>query len=116
MDRHGLARGAAHDGSPTHRLRECGIHRERLRSRSQSVAKIIKLLRVAMLQLLAVLISRVILFFNLNLYIPISKVDENMAVARLRNAILTQKFYFRSHVVPMPGACAARTDVLKGRV
>lgn len=53
----------------------------------------------------SVLMSRVILFFELNLYIPVSKVDENMAVARLRNAICTQKFHFRSYVVPLAERC-----------
>lgn len=54
----------------------------------------------------SVLISRVILFFQLNLYIPISKVDENMAIARRRNAITSQKFHFRSHVVPLADICS----------
>eukprot|EP01084_Bolivina_argentea_P240354 403822_1 len=53
----------------------------------------------------AVLLSRVILFFNLNLYIPISKVDENMAAARLRKAITDTQFYFRRHVVPLEEKC-----------
>jgi glutamate--cysteine ligase catalytic subunit len=56
-----------------------------------------------LVQLFTVLISRVILFFNLNLYIPISKVDANMAAARKRDAITSERFFFRSHVVPMPG-------------
>ena len=42
-----------------------------------------------------VLASRVVLFFNLNLYVPISKVDENMRRAHARDALKTQKFYFR---------------------
>jgi len=58
----------------------------------------------------AVLMSRVILFFELNLYIPTSKVDENMAVARLRNAITEQKFHFRSHVVPLSEKCGVAPD------
>merc|ERR1719482_1671151 len=47
-----------------------------------------------------VLASRVMLFFDLNLYIPISKVDENMRRAHVRDAVTSQKFYFRQ-------ACAA---------
>ncbi|KAH9892776.1 glutamate-cysteine ligase catalytic subunit [Cubamyces lactineus] len=49
-----------------------------------------------------VLLSRAILHFNLNLYIPISKVDENMARAQKRDAVHAQKFYFRKDVFP-PG-------------
>ncbi|KAI8993904.1 glutamate-cysteine ligase catalytic subunit [Trametes punicea] len=47
-----------------------------------------------------VLLSRAILHFNLNFYIPISKVDENMARAQKRDAIHSQKFYFRKDVFP----------------
>ncbi|KAI0368347.1 glutamate-cysteine ligase catalytic subunit [Pilatotrama ljubarskyi] len=67
-----------------------------------------------------VLLSRAILHFNLNLYIPISKVravtdlgaggggpdsrqvDENMARAQRRDAVRSEKFYFRKDVFP-PG-------------
>ena len=35
------------------------------------------------------------LFFDLNLYIPISKVDENMRRAHVRDALTSQKFFFR---------------------
>ncbi|KAI0786681.1 glutamate-cysteine ligase catalytic subunit [Abortiporus biennis] len=45
-----------------------------------------------------VLLSRAILAFNMNLYIPISKVDENMDRAQKRDAIHTQKFYFRKEI------------------
>lgn len=45
-----------------------------------------------------VILSRVILAYNLNLYIPISKVDENMARSSQRDAINTQLFYFRQDV------------------
>lgn len=45
-----------------------------------------------------VLLSRVILAFNLNFYIPMSKVDENMDTAHLRDAVKTQSFYFRKNV------------------
>jgi len=41
------------------------------------------------------LLSRAILKFGLNLYIPLSKVDANMQRAHKRNAVNTQKFYFR---------------------
>lgn len=45
-----------------------------------------------------VLLSRAILSFNLNFYIPISKVDENMARAQERDATTQRKFYFRKDV------------------
>lgn len=45
-----------------------------------------------------VLITRAILSFNLNFYIPISKVDENMKNAQKRDAILSEKFYFRKNI------------------
>ena len=49
-----------------------------------------------------VLASRVMLFFDLNLYIPISKVDENMRRAHVRDAVTSQKFFFRQARDPMP--------------
>ncbi|CAG0895094.1 unnamed protein product [Cyprideis torosa] len=42
-----------------------------------------------------VLLTRVILKFNLNLIIPISKVDENMKRAQERDAVRKRKFWFR---------------------
>ncbi|KAH9485562.1 Glutamate--cysteine ligase [Psilocybe cubensis] len=45
-----------------------------------------------------VLLSRAILAFNLNLYIPISKVDENMRRAQLRDASVSNKFFFRKDI------------------
>ncbi|CAM9434866.1 unnamed protein product, partial [Choristocarpus tenellus] len=49
-----------------------------------------------------VLVTRVILAFDLNLYIPLSKVDENMRRAHCRDAVLTQKarFWWRQHMAP----------------
>lgn len=41
------------------------------------------------------LLSRTILRLKLNLLIPISKVDENMATAVKRDAVRTGMFYFR---------------------
>ncbi|OAX39118.1 GCS-domain-containing protein [Rhizopogon vinicolor AM-OR11-026] len=49
-----------------------------------------------------VLLSRAILAFNLNFYIPISKVDANMSRAQRRDAARSGKFYFRKSVLP-PG-------------
>ena len=45
-----------------------------------------------------VLLTRVILSFGLNFYIPISKVDANMQTAHKRDAVLNEKFYFRKNV------------------
>lgn len=49
-----------------------------------------------------VLLSRAILHYGLNLYLPISKVDENMDRAQRRDAVGTEKFFFRKDVFP-PG-------------
>ncbi|KAJ4468122.1 glutamate-cysteine ligase catalytic subunit [Lentinula aciculospora] len=46
------------------------------------------------------LLSRAILSFNLNFYMPISKVDENMSRAQGRGASQSGKFYFRKVVCP----------------
>ncbi|CCI41029.1 unnamed protein product [Albugo candida] len=54
------------------------------------------------------LLSRVILTFDLNLYIPLSKVNENMEAAHRINAVLNEKFYFRCHLAPPEeGDCAS---------
>ena len=55
-----------------------------------------------------VLVTRVILSYNLNFYIPIKKVDENMETAHARGAVLTRKFYFRRNL--FPPARAARSS------
>jgi glutamate--cysteine ligase catalytic subunit len=48
-----------------------------------------------------VLLTRVILTFDLNLYIPISRVDANMQRAHSRNAASKSKFFFRRHLAPL---------------
>jgi len=48
-----------------------------------------------------VLITRVIIAFDLNLYIPISKVDANMQRAHSRNAASKGSFFFRRHMAPL---------------
>lgn len=45
-----------------------------------------------------VLLTRAVLSQNLNFYLPISKVDENMQRAQHRDALLTEKFYFRKDI------------------
>ncbi|TPX70410.1 glutamate---cysteine ligase [Spizellomyces sp. 'palustris'] len=46
-----------------------------------------------------VLLVRAILSFDLNLYIPLSKVDENMRRAHNRGAVLREKFWFRQNII-----------------
>ena len=57
----------------------------------------------AALTVFVVLASRVILAFDLNLYMPLSKVDENMARAHTRDAATSQKFWFRAMEGPNNG-------------
>jgi len=47
-----------------------------------------------------VLITRAILSFDLNFYIPIPRVTENMETAHIRDAVNTQKFHFRKNPFP----------------
>lgn len=47
-----------------------------------------------------VLITRAILSYDLNFYIPITKVAENMETAHIRDAVNTQKFWFRKNPFP----------------
>jgi glutamate--cysteine ligase catalytic subunit len=48
-----------------------------------------------------VLLTRVILAFDLNLYIPLSRVDANMQRAHSRNSSARGKFFFRRHMAPL---------------
>ena len=48
-----------------------------------------------------VLLTRVILTFDLNLYLPLSRVDANMQRAHSRNAASDGKFFFRRHLAPL---------------
>eukprot|EP00834_Sanchytrium_tribonematis_P000168 NODE_4_length_77007_cov_1.156642.p8 type:complete len:578 gc:universal NODE_4_length_77007_cov_1.156642:29913-31646(+) len=45
-----------------------------------------------------ILLTRAIISFNLNFYIPISKNDENLERAHIRDAVNLQKFWFRNQV------------------
>jgi len=49
----------------------------------------------AALTIFVVLLSRAVLLFNLNFYMKISTVDENMTRASARGAAVHQKFLFR---------------------
>eukprot|EP00750_Incisomonas_marina_P016611 INCI19219.2.p1 GENE.INCI19219.2~~INCI19219.2.p1 ORF type:complete len:693 (+),score=109.86 INCI19219.2:212-2290(+) len=55
-----------------------------------------------------VLASRVILAYELNLYIPLSQLDENMKRAHEPAAAVKQKFFFRRHLAnPCKEECSA---------
>jgi len=47
-----------------------------------------------------VLITRALLVFDLDLLVPLSKVDENMRRAHKLDAVKTSSFWFRKHVIP----------------
>ena len=47
-----------------------------------------------------VLVTRVILAFDLSLYVPLSRVDANMRRAQRRDAVNVEKFYFRRQLAP----------------
>lgn len=47
-----------------------------------------------------VLVTRVILSFDLNFYIPIARVDENMATAHKVDAVVRDRFWFRKNPFP----------------
>lgn len=48
-----------------------------------------------------VLVTRAILSFDLNFYVPIRRVDENMERAHGVDAVLKEKFYFRKNPFPL---------------
>ena len=54
-----------------------------------------------------VLVTRAVLSFDLNFYIPIDKVDENMQTAHARDAVLDRRFHFRRWPFPRARASAA---------
>merc|ERR1712110_1373024 len=45
-----------------------------------------------------VLLTRVILSYGYNLLVPISKIDENMKRAQKMDAIVKEKFFFRTNI------------------
>ncbi|KZT29013.1 glutamate-cysteine ligase catalytic subunit [Neolentinus lepideus HHB14362 ss-1] len=63
-----------------------------------------------------VLLTRAILHFSLNLYVPISRVDENMQRAQKRDAVHSQHFYFRKNVFPLSASGSPVSPVLSGGV
>ncbi|KZF19653.1 putative glutamate-cysteine ligase Gcs1 [Xylona heveae TC161] len=61
-----------------------------------------------------VLVTRAILSFDLNFYIPITKVTENMETAHRRNAVLDERFYFRKRPFPSRSTKANGTGTPSG--
>jgi glutamate--cysteine ligase catalytic subunit len=55
----------------------------------------------AAFSIFVVLLTRTILSFDLNFYIPLSKVEDNMKRSQERDAVLEQKFWFRKNVFGM---------------
>lgn len=54
----------------------------------------------AALSVFLVLVTRAILSFDLNFYVPIPLTTENMETAHIRDAVNTQKFHFRRNPLP----------------
>ena len=66
-----------------------------------------------------VLITRAILSFDLNFYIPIPKTTQNMETAHARDAVMNEKFYFRKNpfhtrVSPSNSSASSRTGTPNG--
>ena len=55
----------------------------------------------AAFSIVLLLLTRTIKALNLNFYIPISKIDENMQIAQVRDAARVKKFWFRRQVLPV---------------
>jgi glutamate--cysteine ligase catalytic subunit len=52
-----------------------------------------------------VLLTRIIISYGLNFYMPLSKVDNNMAKAHKRDAVRTEKFAFRKNIHEQGADC-----------
>jgi glutamate--cysteine ligase catalytic subunit len=63
-----------------------------------------------------VLLTRAILTFDLNFYLPLSKVDENMARAQKRDAVLNEKFWFRTQTEQDDFEEMTLDDIFNGKV
>ena len=59
-----------------------------------------------------VLVTRAILSFDLNFYIPIPRTTENMETAHVRNAVMMEKFWFRKD--PFPSRTPKQSPQLNG--
>jgi glutamate--cysteine ligase catalytic subunit len=63
-----------------------------------------------------VLLTRVLLVFDLDILVPLSKVDENMRRAHSLDATTSQKFWFRSHVLPSRKAVDSSEEMTMGEI
>ncbi|EXJ54807.1 glutamate-cysteine ligase [Cladophialophora yegresii CBS 114405] len=64
-----------------------------------------------------VLVTRAILSFDLNFYIPIPRTTENMETAHIRDAVMKEKFWFRNDPFPKkrtPKDSPVQSPVLNG--
>jgi len=61
-----------------------------------------------------VLLSRVILYFDLNLYLPMSKVDENLKRAQGQDAVLKSTFWFSQSLMPVCTDCPGKEAHARG--
>ena len=52
-----------------------------------------------------------ILAFDLNTYIPMSKVDQNMELAHRRDAVRNERFWFRRHLVAPENGVGEYEDI-----
>ncbi|XP_065566691.1 glutamate--cysteine ligase catalytic subunit-like isoform X2 [Artemia franciscana] len=64
-----------------------------------------------------VLLTRVMLSFNLNFLMPISKVDDNMQRAQKRDAVKNEKFFFRKDPLTANSSCEEMTvnEIVNGK-
>mmetsp|Transcript_29566 Transcript_29566/g.91412 ORF Transcript_29566/g.91412 Transcript_29566/m.91412 type:complete len:721 (+) Transcript_29566:50-2212(+) len=58
----------------------------------------------------SVLVTRVVLAFDLSLYVPLSRVDANMRRAQRRDAATTERFYFRRQLAPDSDEAPSKFD------
>ncbi|GAM28064.1 hypothetical protein SAMD00019534_112400 [Acytostelium subglobosum LB1] len=56
------------------------------------------------------ILMRAISDLKLNFYVPITKVDENMKTAHLRNSVVNNKFYFRKNITVSTGTSTGNVD------
>ena len=54
----------------------------------------------AAFSIFVILLTKTILHFDLNLYIPIAKIDENIEIAHTRDAVVSENFFFRTRITP----------------
>lgn len=63
-----------------------------------------------------VLLTRVLLVFDLDILVPLSKVDENMQRAHSLDAITSEKFWFRNRVLPARKAVDSTEEMTMGEI